>query len=233
MNAKKPQRIAYVRHAETIGNITSHDEAALLSMPNHEFRLTPKGNEQAIITGKFLMDKFPDGFDVSFVSTFIRTQETYACFGIGTYFPRPQIDSRLDEKFDGIFHALTDAEVDANFPAGQSMRAKEGWYHFRAPGGVSGADVELSIYSFTEMLHREHGGKDCLVIAHGNWLLLHRRITENLCAQDINLMRKQEAIPNCSVTIFERQKNGEIACTLDRFVPWKGKIAPTVRAHFG
>jgi broad specificity phosphatase PhoE len=231
MKYKYPSRSVFVRHAESVGNVESHDGAAELAVPNHAFESTHHGRQQSQITGNFLMEKYPDGFDVGFVSTFIRSQETYAGFGGDSHFPRPIIDSRLNEKYDGIFHGLTNAEIDRHLPLGQMLRAKEGWYHFSPPGGRNGPDVELAIYSFLDMLNRDYAGKRCLRVCHGNWLFLLDRIMENMSARDIEQQRKTTTIPNCCVTAYESGPHG-LKRTLYRFVPWEGKLEKTKGEHF-
>jgi len=222
---KYPKEIVLIRHAEMFGNVMDSDDAANHEISNHNFGLTEVGVKQIKHTQSWLVKNYPDGFDAAFVSTFTRTKLTYEALRTGfSQFPNAIQDSRLDEKHDGIIHSLTRQERMESFPWLEKVRKKEGWYHFRAPGGRNGPDVELSIYSFLQYLREFYSGKTCLVICHGNWLLLLMRILNNLSASQINEKKRIVKIPNCCVTTYQATRYG-LVLTNTGLVPWKGKIS--------
>ena len=72
-----PKSLVFVRHAQSAGNVMTQDERAGCEIPNHAYPLTDTGIIQAIITGKYLKEKFSSDLpDACLASTFLRTQMT-------------------------------------------------------------------------------------------------------------------------------------------------------------
>ena len=53
-----PELLVLVRHAESEGNIKSTAERAKSEIPTHGYALTDRGQQQALITGRYLQKKF-------------------------------------------------------------------------------------------------------------------------------------------------------------------------------
>jgi broad specificity phosphatase PhoE len=141
-----PDQIVFCRHAESVGNAIKQDDESTKEMPNHQFALSPNGKRQLKETAEFVKQKFANGFAEYYVSTFLRTQLTFA--GLFTEKINSFEDPRLDEWWKGIFHSLSLAERQRFYPNERITQEREGWYHYRPPQGESGKDVEIRILSF-------------------------------------------------------------------------------------
>src|SRR3989338_316145 len=139
-----PRLLVLVRHAESEGNLKTADERATFDVSTHEYALTPKGKKQAIITGEYLKERF-DSFDMRYVSYYLRSRETMHLMYPGE---RVYEDPRLAEAQRGIWHTMTKEEIRLKYPEESRRKEREKLYHYRAPGGENGPDVELRIHSF-------------------------------------------------------------------------------------
>ncbi len=239
--------VIFVRHAESVGNTMSQDERAALEIPNHQYPLTPRGREQARITGEYLKSLFEQKEDRSYrvvvphQSTFLRTQETMDIIQkvLGRWSPTvPVTDSRLDEKWDGIFHELSKKEIEERYPEQIRLRKRSGYYHYRAPGGENCLDVEMRIRSFMSDLilkdraHDVHAGKKAscceLIVCHGRWFQIFQRYFHNLSLEDFLEMKKNSENHNCSVTLYDHYEPGNGYWGIPGpNTPWKGILEET------
>lgn len=196
-----PTKLIFVRHGESEGNTLTPEENARNEKPNHDFALSQRGREQAMITGEHLRTALPQ-IDTFFCSTYRRTQET-----LSLLYPnaKPIIDSRLNEYFHGIWNTVPHNRIAELYPEEASIREREGLYYYRPPGGQNGQDVDLMIQSFIQTLKIDHDGQTILIAAHGNWLLLFWRIMFNLTPNDFIARRANNSYKNCAVAIYERK----------------------------
>ena len=219
----EPRSIIFVRHAQSIGNIMTQDERANYEIPNHAYPLTDIGGQQAILTGKYLKDELsPKLPDIFLTSTFLRTQMTMDLILKELRAPvnlTPIIDSRLDEKWDGIFHELSRADVERLYPEQIKLRKLVGYYHHRAPGGESCPDVEIKIRNL--LSDPIIAGKRLLAVGHGRWFVIFQKVIHNLSVDEF-LQLKDQGSENCSVTeyLFENIPKSPS----ESFVPWKGYL---------
>jgi len=231
----------FVRHPESEGNILSADERALLSTPNHKFSCTQNGLEQARFVAEYINDLreplYPHWMNSFFQSTFKRSQEGVDIllknlksdiqFDFEPAEITPITDSRLDEKWDGIFHELTKAEIEGRYPEQIRLRKRSGYYHYRAPGGENCPDVEMRITSFVaEHLATPfgHAGYVCIV-GHGRWFQIFQKLIHNLSVDEFLEHKKTVSNDNCAVTIYTLDNMGEgLESIPQSVVPWKGKI---------
>jgi len=228
--------VIFVRHAESVGNTMSQDERAALDIPNHQYSLTSKGREQSRLAGEYIKGfiKQQKNYRVVrvFQSTFLRTEETLAIIleQLGVEIT-PITDSRLDEKWDGIFHELSKKEVGERYPDQVRLRKRSGYYHYRAPGGESCPDVELRIRSFVESellfregisanSYREAGGCD-LIVCHGRWSQVFQKYWKGLSVEEFLHIKENSDNPNCSITIYNTTGKTLIDC----LNPWEGVLA--------
>lgn len=210
-----PSQIVIVRHAESEGNAKTPTDSSFRNKANHSFSLTDEGRKQAKITGNYLKEKY-GRFDVYICSTFKRTQET-----LSVMYPEvtPVIDSRLDEMWRGIWHTMTEEEVAKYYPEERRIWDREGWYHYRAPGGQNGQDVELIICSFLYHLREFFGGKRILVVGHGTWMIFLWRILFNHSVAEAEAKYKSNKYKNASVTVLESKDGLAMELSLENYVP--------------
>ena len=210
-------RMVFVRHAQSIGNIMTQDERAACDIPNHAYPLTEIGKQQAKITGQYL-----SGFhsDLCLYSTFLRTKMTAEIVLGQIPYTETLEDSRLNEKWDGIFHELSKSDIEKYYPEQICLKNLNGYYHHRPPGGESCPDVEIKIRSFLN--DPTLSGKDILVVGHGRWFIILQKLLHGLTVEEF-LKLKQREQENCSVTDY--LLNRPIFHTIvNSFTPWKGQL---------
>jgi len=221
-----PSELVLVRHAQSEGNVLATDARGSLPTPSHGFRLTERGREQARITGEYLRERYPDGFDTYYCSHYHRVQETMRIM-----VPEARIyeDPRLAEGSRGIWSEMTAAEIAERYPHEAARKDKEGYYNYRPIGGENWPDVELRIHSFLGTLARDCEGERVLIVVHGFWLHLFRRLVERISVAQSVESWLAETVENASVTIYA----GEIVRGKSRLVrkelglvPWRGQLDP-------
>jgi len=219
-----PRNLVLVRHAESEGNIRSVEERAHLEVATHAYNLTPRGEEQARITGEYLKARFGT-FDTYYVSYYVRSRRTMQIM-----FPDARIfeDPRLAEAQRGIYHTMTHAEIAVAYPGELERKAREGLYHYRAPGGENWPDVELRIHSFLDTLRRDCKNEDVVIVAHGQWELECQRLIHHFPIKEaVRRYEEGEIFENASVTIYQGQEIkgcSRLVLTDENIVPWAGKI---------
>lgn len=220
----------FVRHGEAIVNTMSEDERAGADAHNRLSPLTDRGKMQASIMGEYLEDIFGSKqFHLAFESDFTRSQETLDII-LSKLTKKPKIrrkDARLNEKWDGIFHEMTQAQIEEGYPEQLRLKKRAGNYFYRAPGGENFPDVELRIRSLLdEYQQRMFFSKNTLIVGHGRWFLALQRLILDQSEQEM-MKRYDVPIANCSLTLFESvQKKPRV------IVPWVGKI-PAGKTEFG
>jgi len=215
-----PQLVVLTRHPESEGNVLSSDDCSGLTTPNHDYALTERGRWQAEVTGAYLRDHFGE-FDAHYVSTFRRTQEM-----MNIMFPLAEMlgDARLNEWWRGIWHTMSAGQIEEHFPVEGFVREREGSYHYRAPGGQNGPDVELGIHSFNADLRRLHRGQKVLIAAHGNWMILFQRIVQQFSVDEAMRRRQLRWFDNASVVAYKclPENPQYLVPVSERVVPWEG-----------
>lgn len=226
-----PRRIIFVRHAQSVGNTMTQDTRAAYEVANHAYPLTQIGQQQATLTGQYLNGYILDPLksekpELYFQSTFLRTQMTMgAILREMNHSPVVLTDSRLDEKWDGIFHELSKADIEKYYPEQNRLRKRAGYYHYRAPGGESCPDAEIRIKSF--LSDPQVDGKHILIVGHGRWAILMHKVLFSLTVEEF--LRLKEAglenggTENCSVIEYSGNPLS-YRCV----VPWKGKISEQI-----
>lgn len=213
------KKIVFVRHAQSIGNTMTQDERAACEIPNHAYPLTDIGVQQATITGQHLRAFWPD---LCLHSTYLRTRMSTETIVREMNFSDTPIliaDSRLDEKWDGIFHELSKSDIERLHPEQIHLRKRSGYYHYRAPGGESCPDVEIRIRSL--LYDPALSGKRILIVGHGRWFIILQKILHGLTVEEF-LELKSVTQDNCSVT--EYLLDQPILATVNSVTPWKGEL---------
>lgn len=199
-----PELLVLVRHAESEGNVRTVDERAGYGVSTHMYPLTSRGREQAKATGEHLKARYGK-FDVRYVSYYTRSKETMEIMCPGE---RVYEDPRLAEGQRGIWHTLTERQVKRQWPGEIERRNREGYYHYRAPGGENWPDIELRIHSFLGTLSRDYEGQKVLIVVHGHWLILFKRLVEHFSIDEALRMYREKVAANASVTEYRGEMVG-------------------------
>lgn len=214
-----PKQLVLVRHGESEGNLLSVDERARLDIPTHAYSLTPRGREQAKITGEYLRKAYGT-FDAYYVSYYQRSRETMAIM-----YPDAHIyeDPRLAEAQRGIWHTMTHNQIREKFPEEFERRDREGYYHYRPLGGENWADIELRIHSFLGTLARDYAGEKVLVVGHGHWMILFDRLVRRMGIAEAVEHYCNAPYKNASVT--EYAGGDRLIRVIYNLAPWEDLVS--------
>lgn len=157
----KPKRIILIRHGESQANI---NREVYLTVPDHKIPLTNNGIEQASTAGLKLQQELGGESVHYYVSPHLRSRQTY--HNISKHIPgRMFEDPRLREQEWGHFRTPDETK------ALEDIRDRYGPFHYRFPGGESGADVYDRASAFIETLHRDFQDEDypqnTILVTHG------------------------------------------------------------------
>lgn len=218
-----PKLLVFVRHAESEGNLRTVDERAEFNLSTHSYKITPRGQKQAKMTGEYLKKRFGK-FDVYYHSYYSRTKQTMEMM-----YPEAHVyeDSRLAEAQRGIWHTMTTEQMKKRFPEELERRNREGLYHYRPWGGENWPDIELRIHSFLGTLSRDYEGKKVICVVHGHWLILMQKLIEHFSIDEALKRYDTRIFDNASVTIYEGKKvkgKSRLVLKEQNIVPWKGKV---------
>jgi broad specificity phosphatase PhoE len=208
-----PRLLVLVRHAESIGNIKPINDRALYDIPSHAYNLTPRGKQQAEITGQYLHDRFGE-FDTYYVSYYLRSQQTMKIM-----YPKAKVyeDPRLAEGQRGIWHTMTNEQIAALYP-----------FEIERPlGGENWPDMELRIHSFLGTLNRDCEDQNVLIVLHGHWLILFQRLIHHFSIDEAILRYHEAVFGNASVTVYESgmiEGKSRLILKEENINPWRGRI---------
>src|SRR5690349_1668413 len=157
-----PRKLVLVRHGESIGNTMTVDERATYEGSTHAYPLTPRGREQARLTGEWLKERFGT-FDVRYTSYYTRAKEMmeFLCAKEKYY-----EDARLAEANRGNLHVMTREELERDFPFEIKRKERKGLYHFRALGVENWPHIQLSIHSFLSTMNRDCDDATVCIVVH-------------------------------------------------------------------
>jgi len=215
-----PRTLWIVRHGQSAGNVARDAaEAAGLFVIDIAERdidvpLSDLGHEQAQALGQWFgglpADRRPE---VILTSPYVRARQTtqllMGAAGLDARKIRVRVDERLREKEFGLLDRLTVHGIRQKYPELAAQRIHVGKFYFRPPGGESWCDVILRLRSVIEMVSREHAGQRVLVVAHQVIVNCMRYLMENLEEHEILALDKRGDVPNCGVTSYKRDPEGE------------------------
>lgn len=222
--------LVFVRHGESTGNVMTRDQRAESDIPNHAYPLTARGVRQAEIVGQHLLERFgPAYFGMVFQSDFLRSIQTLDVI-LDILKPTRATrvsDSRLNERWDGIFHELTQREIETRYPEQIRLRRRTGYHLYRAPGGENGPDVEMRILSFLRDYEETINHRSMLIVGHGRWLLYYQKILHGWSVERCLEEKEANSYNNCSVLVYRNLQDQEPStCT-----PWEGLLSEIETQH--
>jgi|GEM_PF-1662372 len=156
-------RIFMVRHGEAETNVTD----VIISEESRPFSITDKGREQSRKTAAEIKAALGDRqVDAIYCSPLTRTRETAAIIAEALGFDAAKIEYRdeLREIGFGEANGKHEAEYYAHFADPMERWAKG------TPGGESLTDVRRRTVAFLKEMRERHGGKNVLVVSHGDTL---------------------------------------------------------------
>ena len=171
-----PARIVLVRHGESDANliiraikegiITDYPED-FRATPDREYRLTRRGREQAVATGRWLREQYPEGFDRIFCSDHVRAFETagLVCIAAGWDAEGISVDPQLSERSWGDYVHLPQKDRDRILEA-----RRRDPIHTRIANGESLAYTRARARSMLDRAEKELSGKTILVFSHGEFI---------------------------------------------------------------
>lgn len=214
-----PYQLVMVRHGESEANlinkaiknkIITEYPLGFENIPDREIRLSKRGRQQALATGPWLKEQYPNGFDKIYVSDHTRAKETVAliCKSAGWADTEIRIDPLLGERNWGRFtqtDELGRQEIMRN-------KARDP-LHNPMPDGETLLETRHRTRELLDRCSRELGQKRILVISHGEYIeALWSEIAHMNTERQIDFFNSQEGdIKNCQVVEFSsiNPKNAE------------------------
>lgn len=218
-----PQRLWFVRHAESLGNVANDDarKAGALRLDiessDSDITLTDRGVAQARALGRWI-GKLPaeDRPTQLVVSPYFRTRATADLLTAegGLDAVPLTFDERLRDREQGVLDRLTGAGFRDRYPEESARRDYVGKFWFRPAGGESWADVASRLRSALLELRLAMPDERVLVVTHDVVILLARYVIERLAPEEATVWSGQ--LRNCSVTAYRRVPDGS-GMELERF----------------
>ncbi|HET7827318.1 MAG TPA: histidine phosphatase family protein [Candidatus Saccharimonadales bacterium] len=243
-----PDHLVLVRHGESEGNVISKSltrgtenriTLTLEELGRHsgaEWRLTPKGVQQAQVAGEWIKEHIVaryglPGFDKYFYSTHRRTYETAGHLSIdGAIWEH---DSRLRERSWGEVEGFGGAEEHRRlYPLNYQLMQNDP-LHWIPPGGESILQVaDTRVRAFLDGL-QQMDLKSALASTHGEWIWASRLVLEYMLSEDWHRYIKDPSkkIHNGQVVHYTKidPENNKVA---DRY-RWVRSVCPSLNYEEG
>jgi probable phosphoglycerate mutase len=214
MPQRWPDRLWIVRHGESAGNLARDAAVAAglhvipIGERDVDVPLSPVGETQAAALGRWFA-AMPRGSrpTVVLTSPYLRAMHTAGIIegkgGVEAGAPT-RVDERLREKEFGVLDRLTKVGIERRFPDQAELRARQGKFYFRPPGGESWCDVILRLRSALDTITLHHSGPDSrvLIVAHQVIVLCFRYLLEGMTEQQILEIDRQCDVANCGVAAY-------------------------------
>lgn len=168
-----PRNLVLVRHMESEGNVANHrsklgDDALwtpeFMARHSSSWRLTDLGRLQGGVTGAWIRDEFPNGFDRGLVSGYVRTMESAGLLDIPNM--RWFVEMYLRERDYGVLDVMTAAERRVRY-ADILARRNADSFCWRPLSGESIADLCMRVDRVLATLHREASDQNVIAVVHG------------------------------------------------------------------
>jgi broad specificity phosphatase PhoE len=211
-----PIDLILVRHGIAEGNRAFrealHGNTGLLTprfLERHEsqWRLTPEGRNQALITGAWIRENISDHFGRYMTSEYVRALETAAllCFPQSNW----EREVFLRERNFGRLASLSYDERERRFQMEMQLRKRDHFY-WVPPSGESLANLALRIdYILDSLSEFPLRPSSAIIVSHFNVLQIFRTRLEHIRQKDFEkeLIQADEhhKIRNCCVIHYTRR----------------------------
>ena len=220
-----PPDLVLVRHGESEGNEAnkasykgdnSHFTPEFRLRHSSQFRLSPKGRQQALLAGQWIRNEFcqEHGFDRYITSEYVRAMETAGLLGL----PNANWlrDFNLRERDWGEIDVMPPNERKELYSEQMAKRAAE-LFFWKGFSGESMADLcSPRIHTILGTLARECSNKRVIIVCHGEvmWgfrIMLERIPKESYLELDAS-KHPHNSIHNCQVLHYTRRnpETGEL-----------------------
>ena len=207
--------VGVLRHGQSTGNVAREEaedagaEVIDIAERDADVPLTGLGEEQAKAAGEFFAGRPPD---LVVTSTYRRAWDTARLAAPEGVVIVP--DERLRDRELGVLDLLTSHGVEERWPDELRRKRRLGKFYYRPPGGESWADVVLRLRSLLTELSAERPGARVLLSAHEMTVFALRYLLEGLPEPDLMRAASGTDVPNCSVTAWERDRDGGFTMVL-------------------
>ncbi|WP_410622357.1 histidine phosphatase family protein [Amycolatopsis sp. cmx-8-4] len=212
--------VGVLRHGESTGNVarevaeTAGADVIDLAERDADVPLTEPGRDQAAAAGALLAAHPPD---VVVTSTYRRAWDTARLAAPAGVAIIP--DERLRDRELGVLDLLTTRGVRERWPDEARRKRRLGRFYYRPPGGESWADVVLRVRSLLAELSAERPGARVLLSAHEMTVFALRYLLEGVPEPDLMRAAAATAVPNGSLTTWERDRDGGFTMVLAQRTP--------------
>jgi broad specificity phosphatase PhoE len=204
--------VGVLRHGESTGNVAREVAEAAgadvidIAERDADVPLTGLGRDQAAAAGELLAGHPPD---VVVTSTYRRAWDTARLAAPSGVAIVP--DERLRDRELGVLDLLTSHGVRERWPDEARRKRRLGRFYYRPPGGESWADVVLRVRSLLTELSADRTAARVLLCAHEMTVFALRYLLEGLPEPDLMRAAAATAVPNGSLTTWERDRDGGFA----------------------
>lgn len=227
-----PNELVLVRHGHSEGNLVvdfskqgddSFYTPDFRERPGHRWRLTREGQEQARISGQWIVGKIGEKFDRYYVSPYVRTRETAALLNL----PEAEwrVDQRLRERDWGDICSMPRSEFKTKYPQSFFMKEIDALY-WRPPGGESIADVRLRVRNFFDTLHRECAGQRVVVVTHGELMWAARAEIEYMTDEQWVRSDKDSSQKIHNAQVLEYSRTDPASGVTGKYLGWQRTVCP-------
>lgn len=227
-----PNQLILVRHGHSEGNLAvdyakQGDDRFYTpdfrERPGHRWRLTKDGQEQAKISGQWIIENIDPKFDRYYVSPYVRTRETAALLNLPA--AEWRVDQRLRERDWGDIVSMPRSEFKEAFPHNAFTKEIDSLY-WRPPGGESIADVRLRVRNFFDTLHRECAGQRVIVVTHGEFMWAARAELEYLTDEQWVLAGKDATQRIQNTHVFHYSRTHPESGVTEKYIGWQKSVCP-------
>jgi broad specificity phosphatase PhoE len=211
-----PAQIVLVRHGESVGNIAAEEAgrrgAARLDLAfrDADTPLSASGRQQAAAVGEYLARSDEQTCPELVVTSPYRRARESAEAALETWDCERELvlDERLRERDFGAFDGLTAAGIRSEFAAEAARRSRVGKFYYQPPSGESWCDVTLRVRALLADLREGYEGRRVWLFTHQAVIMSFRYVLENLTEQELLEIDRTALLPNCSITVYERDGGG-------------------------
>lgn len=231
-----PLALTLVRHGESEANVCFQElsrradpalEEAFRNTGSADYRLTPRGVEQAQAAGAWLKRNGFGMFGAAFVSQHMRTLETAGHLELDGI--EWQLNDCLHERDSGHATGLPPDETARRYPEHRRHGALS-TYHGQPPAGESLAAVAVRLHAgFIPVLRALPGTDHALSVSHGRTIRVLRAILEGQPIWTFDAREREnhpdQQVWNAQIDQYTRVDPMDAAHVLPQF-GWKRSVCP-------